>query len=131
MRTAVKRPRLYALIFGAAAGSVLLNGALGANSVVVTLLDTVWTLAPYLVLSAVMAIAEKRTSLLATAVATLLGAVGALVPAVMTRMFEAGVDVRLVPIPQAMAIAVLLPICKVIVTRFDARPPSGRDADDR
>jgi hypothetical protein len=115
---------MYVLMLVAAGGSVLLNDALGANSLAVDLLNTSWILAPYLVLTAVMAIGEKRTLLLSTAVATLLGAVGALTSVVMMTLFEDGIDARLVPIYQAGAIAVLLPTCKWLIARFDVMPPA-------
>lgn len=114
---------MYVLIFAAAGGSILLGDALGPNSVAVNLLNASWILAPYLVLTAVTAISEKRTSLLATAVVTLLGAVGSLTSVVMTTL-EGTSDVRLVPLYQAGAIAVLLPTCKWILPRIEVRPPA-------
>ena len=116
---------MYVLIFAAAGGSILLGDALGPNSVAVNLLNASWIVAPYLVLTAVTAISEKRTSLLATAVVTLLGAVGSLTSVVMTTLLEGTSDFRLVPLYQAGAIVVLLPICKWIVPRIDVRPPTG------
>ena len=116
---------MYVLIFAAAGASILLGEALGPNSVAVNLLNASWIVAPYLVLTAVTAISEKRTSFLATAVVTLLGAVGSLTSVVMTTLFEGTSDFRLVPLYQAGAIAVLLPTCKWIVPKIEVRPPTS------
>lgn len=115
---------LYGLTFLAAGGSVLLNEALEANSVATNLLNTAWILAPYLVLTAVMVIAEKRTSFLAIAVATLLGSVGALTSVVLMPLFEASMNARLVPIYQAGAIVVLVPTCRWLMAIIDPKPPT-------
>jgi len=117
---------MYGAIFVAAGGSVLLNIALGANSAAAALVNTSWILAPYVALTAVTAIGEGRTSLPSTAVATLLGAVGALTSVVMMMLSEDGIDARFVPIYQAVAIAVLLPTCSWLMSRFDAMPPAPR-----
>lgn len=115
---------LYVLLFAAAIGSVLLSEALGA-SLAANLLWTSWMLAPYLVLTAVTVLVEKRTSLPATAVATLLGAVGALGPALIATLVESDVAARLVPISQAGAIAALVPTCRWLISHVDAKPPAG------
>jgi hypothetical protein len=70
-----------------------------------------------------MVIAERRTSLMATAVATLLGAVGALPPVVMMSLFDEHAHVRFLPIYQAGAIALLLPAAKWLLARIEVRPP--------
>lgn len=113
---------MYALIFLAAGGSVWLNDTLEADSVATNLLNTSWLLAPYLVLITVMVGAEKRTSFLAIAVATLFGAVGALTSAVMMPLFEGGISPRLVPIYQAGAIVALVSACRWLVARIDVKP---------
>jgi hypothetical protein len=113
---------MIVLIFAAAAASVLLSEILEPNSLARNLLNTSWILAPYLVLTAVM-VAEKRTSLLATAITTLLGAVGALPSVVIMTAVEGGTAARFVPIYQAGGIAVLMPACRWITARIDAKPP--------
>lgn len=115
---------LYVLLFVAAIGSMLLSEALGA-SLAANLLWTSWMLAPYLVLTAVTVFVEKRTSLLATAVVTLLGAVGALGPVLMATLVESDVTARLVPIFQAGAIAALVPTCRWLISHVDAKPPAS------
>ena len=114
---------MYVLIFAAAGSSILLADALAPNSVAVDLLHAVWLLAPYLVLTGVTALSDKRVSLLATAVVTLLGAVGSLTSVVVMTLFEDSSDVRLVPLYQAGAIALLLPTCKWIIPRIEMKPP--------
>lgn len=112
---------MYAVIFLAAGGSVLLNEVLEANSGAANILNTSWIFAPYVVLTAVMVIAERRTSLLAIAVATLFGAVGALTSVVLMPLFEGGINATFVPIYQAAAIAVLVPACRWLVAKIDVK----------
>jgi len=112
--------RLLASIFVAAIGSILVGESLDDNCPARNLLLAFWLLAPYLVLLTVMVVIDKRTSLLATAVATLCGSIGALAPAAAIAVFGAGTIDRLVPLVQAGAIAVLLPAWRWIVVRIDA-----------
>jgi len=112
---------MYVLMFLAAGGSVLSATVLD-NSAAVNLLYAAWMLAPYLILTIVM-VAERRTSLMATAVATLLGALGALPPLVMMSIFDGNVYARFLPIYQAGAIALLLPTAKWLLACIDVRPP--------
>ena len=105
----------------AAGGSVWLSATLPDNSAAVNLLYTAWMLAPYLVLTIAMVV-ERRTSWMATAVATLFGAVGALPPAIIVSLFEGSWHARLLPIYQAGAIALLLPAAKWLLARIDVRP---------
>lgn len=74
-------------------------------------------------LSTVTVVAHKRTSLLAIAVATLFGAVGALASVAMMTIFEAGIITRLLPICQAGAIGVLLPACWWVIEKTDTTQP--------
>lgn len=113
---------MYVVMFLVAGGSVWLSATLPDNSAAVYLLYAAWMLAPYLVLTAVMVV-ERRTSLMATAVTTLFGAVGALPPLVMMSLLDESAHARLLPLYQAGAIAVLLPTAKWLVARIDARPP--------
>lgn len=112
--------RLLASIFVAALASVLVGESLEENSMARNLLNVGWILAPYLVLMTVMVVIDKRTSLMAIAVATLCGSIGALASVAAMTFFEAGTMDRLAPIVQAGAIAVLLPACRWIVARIDA-----------
>ena len=114
--------RTYVVIFLAAGGSVLLSEAFSANSVASNLLNTAWIIAPYFVLTAAAVIGEKRTSLLATAVATLLGGCGALVSVGLMTVFE-GVDDRFIPLFQAGAIAVLVRVYKWLMAGIDVNSP--------
>jgi hypothetical protein len=110
------------LVFVAAAASVLLGGFLEPNTLARNLLSTAWIIAPYLVLTAVAVIGAKRTSLLATAVATLLGGCGALTSVALMALFE-GTEDRFIPLYQAGAIAVLVPIYKWLMARIDVNSP--------
>jgi len=109
---------MLVLLFVAASGSVLLGEMLEPNTVARNLLNTAWLLAPYLVLMAVM-VADTRTSLLATAIATVLGSVGALTSVVVMTAVEGGIADRFVPIYQAGGIAALVPACRWITSRMD------------
>ena len=111
------------LVFVAAAASVLLGGFLEPNSLASNLLSTAWILAPYFVLTAVAVSAERRTSLMATAVATLLGGCGALTSVALMTLFDGSED-RFIPLFQAAAIAVLVPAYRWLMTRIDVRPPT-------
>ena len=113
---------MYVLLFLAAGALASLSAALLDNSAAVNLIYAAWMLAPYLVLTIVM-VAERRTSLMATAVTTLLGAVGALPPAVMVSLLEESWHTRFLPLYQAGVIAVLLPTAKWLLARIDVRPP--------
>jgi hypothetical protein len=115
---------MLVLIFVAAVASVLWSETLETGSFARDLLNTSWLLAPYLVLTAVM-IAERRTSLLAIAIVTLFGAVGALTSVVVTTVVQGGVADRLLPIYQAGAIAALVPTCRWMIVRIDTKPRSG------
>jgi hypothetical protein len=114
---------MLVLIFVAAVASVLLTEFLEPDSVARNLLSTAWIIAPYLVLTTVAVIAERRTSLMATAVATLLGGCGALTSVGLMTFFE-GSDDRFIPLYQAAAIAVLVPAYRWLMTRIDVRPPT-------
>jgi hypothetical protein len=111
------------LVFVAAVASIVWAGFLEPNSPARNLLNTAWILAPYLVLTTVAVIIERRTSLLATAVATLLGGCGALTSVGLMTFFE-GSDDRFIPLYQAAAIAVLVPAYRWLMTRIDVRPPT-------
>jgi hypothetical protein len=114
---------LYVAMFLAAGVSVGLSATLPVNSATLVALYAAWMLAPYLTLTTVMVIAERRTSLMATAVATLLGAVGALPPVVMMALFDENALAGFLPIYQAAAIALLLPTAKWLLARIDVTPP--------
>ena len=124
MVSKIKMGRAYVVIFFAAGGSVLLSEALRANSVARNLLHTAWILAPYLVLTSVAVIAERRTSLMATAVATLLGGCGALTSVALMTFFEGSED-PLIPLYQAGAIAVLVPTYRWLMIKIEPKPPQG------
>jgi hypothetical protein len=111
------------LVFAAAVASIVWSGFLEPNSLARNLLSTAWIIAPYLVLATVAVISERRTSLLATAVATLLGGCGALVSVGAMTVFD-GIEDRFIPLLQAGAIAVLVPTYRWLMTRMDVKPPA-------
>jgi hypothetical protein len=100
----------------AALASVMLNQALGTDSTVSNVVSALWILAPYLLLTAVL-LRERRTSLPAVAIATLLGSVGALTPIVVLQVADSTVSARLVPLTQAGAAALLVPVCRWLTAR--------------
>ena len=105
----------------AALASVMLNQALGTDSHVSNVLSALWILAPYLLLTAVL-LRERRTSLQAVAIATLLGSVGALTPIIAVQIADSTVAARLVPLTQAGAAALLVPVCRWLTERFTGKP---------
>lgn len=110
--------RIYLSVFLAATASVLLTANLEPNSSAANLINAAWLLAPYAVLIALIG-TLRRTSLMATAVATLLAATGTLASLLMIRIFasdaEDDIAARFVPIYQATATAVLIPVCRWLV----------------
>ena len=109
---------IYLSLFLAAGASLLLTASLKPNSAATNLLNAAWLLAPYAVLIALM-IAQRRTSLMATGIATLLGAAGTLASALVMRIVasdaERDVVARFVPAYQAAAVALLIPVCRWLV----------------
>ena len=109
---------IYLSVFVAATASVLLTASLEPNSSAANIVNAAWLLAPYAVLIALI-IARRRTSLMATAVATLLAAAGTLASLLVMRIFasdaERDIVARFVPMYQATAIAVLIPVCRWLV----------------
>jgi uncharacterized membrane protein SirB2 len=103
-----------------ALASMMLNQALGTDSTASNVLSAVWILAPYLLLTAVL-LRERRTSLQAVAIATLLGSVGALTPIVVVRIADSTVAARLVPLTQAGAAALLVPVCQWLTARYSGK----------
>ena len=104
----------------AALASVMLNQALGTDSTVSNVLSAVWILAPYLLLTAVL-LRERRTSLQAVAIATLLGSVAALTPIVVVQIADSTLAARLVPLTQAGAAALLVPVCRWLTARYTGK----------
>jgi hypothetical protein len=109
-------------IGAAAVASVWVSQVLGHNSAFGNLLNALWMLAPYLVLIAVVLIGERRRSLQSTAIATLLGAVGALTPILAMQLVDSAVAARLVPVYQAGVAVLLVPICRWVISQAGVPP---------
>jgi hypothetical protein len=112
----------YVALVVAAVLSVGVSQLLGPNSTFGNLLHAVWMLASYLVLTAVVLMGDRRRSLQATAIATLLGAVGALTPILAMQLVDGAVAARLVPVYQAGVAVLLVPICRWVISQTGVPP---------